>query len=1186
MRDAFARLSLILLSALAPQEPRDESPTICAGERRELKLVAGVEGVVLRLQVRVVEPLTIFSEAVDSDVLLRIEDPASGAVLLEDDDGGIATEAWLRWRPEAAGTVLLRVLAKGPVSGVARIYAIRGSIDPLPPEPKLASRAYWQNARYWATRRGDEARIRLADEHLSGSDGTGAAGREADAAVDEAVHTARVVIRQVTAAHKAGDLERARAAAKEAEALLVAVPGGDEDARVIGARMTLGILAFRLDEIRIARSALEPVTAFLARTLPADHPFLQTGLGYLADVLVQLGDLETARALEERVLAAYERTFPDDHRNILTARGQLASTLRAMGDLGTARRLSEQVLLAFERLHPSDDLEVQRARVRLGTILFDCGDVAAARSLFERTLAVRERQLPSDHPDVAVPRQNLALCLLVFGDAKGARLLLEQVLEALEKSLPQDHPDLQVTRVNLACALNDLDDLAGARALLERVLEATEGSLPDDHPVRQLARHNLSFAIASTSPPSDVRRLMKEDLARALEALPANHPDVVAQRFNVALSFWETGEMRGARELLERVLTAYEASHPADHPFLAASRNVLAHVLARTGDSSRLEEVLIALARDDRGQLSRTITLSLRETVEVARKLSPDLSSLLSFGGHSPWNDPLSHATFALVETMRIAASGGETPKAAIAARSEVAASRERADRARERLSAAVARAARRQLEAPAEPDDVSLAARERDAAESSLRATLSALGCGLVEATVESVSQALPPRAAAVGYLRYARSAPGGGPQGSFTTTESLLAFVVTPGGRLSRVEVGPMAAIEAEVGRWRDAIGAPFGIGSGSTSGPAAFRGVTTLAPDVAAVKEDAGRVRAAGEDLRRLVLDPVLAACGDARVLHVCLADVLHLVPIDALPLDDGFVGDRYLIRTESSFARILRPRERQTEGRSTQFVCVGDVDYEARGEALPEPGPSTHVAPPIARLRGDRPTSLFHPLQATRAEIDAIAATFAQRFGSPATVLTGAAASKPAVLASARGARYLHLATHGYFAPDVFRSFSDTPSDPRGWRRMSLEETVTGMAPMTLCGLGLAGANRGADALGRVPGILTAEEIAGLDLGDCDLAVLSACETNVGLRRAGEGIASLQSALHAAGARSAITSLWKVEDRSTRDLMVDFYRRLWIDGRPKGQALWESKCALRRRGAPTRAWAGFLLSGDPD
>ena len=135
-------------------------------------------------------------------------------------------------------------------------------------------------------------------------------------------------------------------------------------------------------------------------------------------------------------------------------------------------------------------------------------------------------------------------------------------------------------------------------------------------------------------------------------------------------------------------------------------------------------------------------------------------------------------------------------------------------------------------------------------------------------------------------------------------------------------------------------------------------------------------------------------------------------------------------------------------------------------------------------------------------------------------------------------------------------------------------------------MSLCGLALAGANQGMDSVGRVPGILTAEELAGFDLAGCEIAVLSACESNVGIRRAGQSMQSLQAALHAAGARTAVTSLWRVDDEWTRLLMEDFYRRLWVVGETKSDALWKAKVGLRARGASLRDWAGWLLTGDTD
>jgi len=201
------------------------------------------------------------------------------------------------------------------------------------------------------------------------------------------------------------------------------------------------------------------------------------------------------------------------------------------------------------------------------------------------------------------------------------------------------------------------------------------------------------------------------------------------------------------------------------------------------------------------------------------------------------------------------------------------------------------------------------------------------------------------------------------------------------------------------------------------------------------------------------------------------------------------------------------------------------------------------------------------------------------------GEDPVVLKEGEATKAALHGLASKARYLHIATHGWFAPETVRSMLDrTESDRSLFQRA--EDTVRGFAPETLCGLAFAGANLGRNEYGKVPGIMTAEELATLDLSNCELAVLSACETNVGLSRAGQGIQSLQTALHAAGARTAITSLWRVEDAATRRLMELFYSKLWKDELGKAEALWEAKMALRKERYPVRDWAAWVLTGDPD
>ena len=79
--------------------------------------------------------------------------------------------------------------------------------------------------------------------------------------------------------------------------------------------------------------------------------------------------------------------------------------------------------------------------------------------------------------------------------------------------------------------------------------------------------------------------------------------------------------------------------------------------------------------------------------------------------------------------------------------------------------------------------------------------------------------------------------------------------------------------------------------------------------------------------------------------------------------------------------------------------------------------------------------------------------------------------------------------------------------------------------------------------------------------------CEHAVISASDTAIGTERNAYGIGSLQAALHSAGVHTAITSLWRVDDECTRELMVDFYQRLWHEKKPVAEALWEAKQAGR-------------------
>jgi CHAT domain-containing protein len=226
----------------------------------------------------------------------------------------------------------------------------------------------------------------------------------------------------------------------------------------------------------------------------------------------------------------------------------------------------------------------------------------------------------------------------------------------------------------------------------------------------------------------------------------------------------------------------------------------------------------------------------------------------------------------------------------------------------------------------------------------------------------------------------------------------------------------------------------------------------------------------------------------------------------------------------------------------------------------------------AAPDVATLALLPGKAALEELPGTRLEVDGLARAFRQaRPGERVTLLTGAAVDAARLqreLPVGRGRtgyRYLHLATHGFFEPPPDNVVTRRlPDDPLGTEYRNFVRN-----PMLLSGLLLAGANSD-------PGkaVLTAEEVAGLDLRGAQLVVLSACDTGLGKVAVGEGVLGLQRGFHEAGARALAASLWSVSDAATSVLMEDFYHNLWHKRLTRLEALRQAQLAVLRD--PWRGW----------
>ena len=437
---------------------------------------------------------------------------------------------------------------------------------------------------------------------------------------------------------------------------------------------------------------------------------------------------------------------------------------------------------------------------------------------------------------------------------------------------------------------------------------------------------------------------------------------------------------------------------------------------------------------------------------------------------------------------------------------------------------------------------------------------------------TPEQLQRVLPKGTALVDFLEYTHSTPPPDRKGPVKRERRLVVFVVRADHPIVRIDLGPVELLVHAADRWRRSI-------LGYQEGPSKAA--------LATLQNGADSSVSPEHLLRERLWNPLLPHLQGADVAMISPDGFLNQVPLAALP---GQEPGTYLVE-EMQLVTAPVPRElpalikasgANAFSSNPSLMLVGNVDFGG------DPG-LVSIAQGDVALVANRPRAavrgsggfVFDALPGTAAEIEDVEQLFRARFpGKEIKAFQKSAATEDAFRIEAPRHRWIHLATHGFFAPEGVRSELDRSSDDEQRSHGELfgsANEVRGFHPGLLSGIALAGANVGSHAetgFNSMPGkeaddgVLTALEVAGLDLRNVDLVVLSACETGLGRVAGGEGVLGLQRAFQLAGAKNVVASLWKVDDRATVALMRVFYHKLWVEQKPAAVALREAQLALLR------------------
>ncbi len=178
-------------------------------------------------------------------------------------------------------------------------------------------------------------------------------------------------------------------------------------------------------------------------------------------------------------------------------------------------------------------------------------------------------------------------------------------------------------------------------------------------------------------------------------------------------------------------------------------------------------------------------------------------------------------------------------------------------------------------------------------------------------------------------------------------------------------------------------------------------------------------------------------------------------------------------------------------------------------------------------------------------------------------------------------SGRGISLLHVATHGFsFSPE------DVDQDAYSYLNIYSDNAIQADNSLSYSGLLLSGAK---NVLTGKPlpdslenGVLTAKEIAKLDLRGLNLAVLSACQTGLGELKE-DGVFGLQRGFKKAGAQTLVMSLWSVGDDTTQLMMTSFYEAL-LSALSRHDAFLKAQVAVRNAYPEPFDWASFIMLDD--
>lgn len=320
----------------------------------------------------------------------------------------------------------------------------------------------------------------------------------------------------------------------------------------------------------------------------------------------------------------------------------------------------------------------------------------------------------------------------------------------------------------------------------------------------------------------------------------------------------------------------------------------------------------------------------------------------------------------------------------------------------------------------------------------------------------------------------------------------------------------------------------------------------------------------------NLFKIIWEPIWQHLTMGGKLYVSATGYLNTIALEAITTPSGkYIEEEITVNRVTSTSELCDDNKIEDIDQATIF---GGIKYESNNN---DESSDDLIYLDTGYLLDRSAGQSISYLPATKTEAETIARMLNKNKFSTSLYIGYEGSEEEFKRLSGRDVSLLHMATHGFYKP----------KDKT--RRIGFYESLTSqdvIAPLQRSGLLLASCSdawNGVIIKGREDGVLTASEIAEMDLSSTRLVVLSACESGLG-EMTDDGVAGLQRAFKNAGVQTLVMSLWKVDDNATEILMTDFYKNI-TNGMSFNDAFTSAKLKLKnsKKYSNPYYWASFII-----